>query len=50
MYYGRGHGISEQLEEAKSRAREARVLANRAASCGACLVESLTTEEELAEA
>jgi transposase InsO family protein len=50
MYFGRGQGIPEQLEVAKGRAREARVLANRAAVCGACLEDSLTTQEALAVA
>jgi transposase InsO family protein len=50
MYFGRGQGIPEQLEVAKGRAREARVLANRAAVCGACLEDSLSTQEALAVA
>jgi transposase InsO family protein len=47
MYFGRGQGIAEQLEAARCRAREARVLANRAASCGACLEERVVPEDLL---
>ncbi len=36
MYDGEGHGIPEQLETAKRRARAARLEANRVASCGVC--------------
>ena len=36
MYFGRGHRIAEHLDEAKKRARAARLQANRASSCGAC--------------
>ena len=50
MYFGRGQGIPEQLEAARSRAREARIQANRAASCGACLEESKMSEAVLVAA
>jgi len=50
MYFARGQGIAEQLEAAKSRAREARVQANRAVSCAGCPAEGRAREEALAAA
>lgn len=50
MYYGRAQRVAEQLEVAKSRAREARVQANRANSCGVCVDERRATNELFAAA
>ena len=50
MYSGRGHGIAEHLEEAKKRARAARLQANRASSCGACWQPAPMSEKTLAVA
>ena len=36
MSHGRGHGVAEHLEDAKKRARAARLQANRTTSCGLC--------------
>ena len=37
FYFGRSEGVREQLAEAWRKARTARLAANQAASCGACL-------------
>ncbi len=50
MYSGRGHGIAEHLEEAKKRARAARLQANRASSCGACWHPAPMSDKTLAVA
>ena len=36
MYYGRGKDVPDKLEAAKTRARAARLTANRAESCSVC--------------
>ncbi len=40
MYYGRGKDVPYKLEAAKTRARAARLTANRAESCSVCWVRS----------
>ena len=40
MYYGRGKDVPDKLEAAKTRARAARLTANRAESCSVCWVGS----------
>ncbi len=50
MYYSRGQDIPEKLEAAKVRARAARLMANRATSCSACLPGSDTSAGALAAA
>ena len=50
MYSGRGHGIAEHLEEAKKRARAARLQANRASSSGACWQPAPVSDKTLAVA
>ncbi len=50
MYYSRGQDIPEKLEAAKVRARAARLMANRATSCSACLPGSNTSAGALAAA
>jgi len=48
IYFGRGHRIAEHLDEAKKRARAARLQANRASSCGACRQPTPMSDKTLA--
>ena len=50
IYYRRDQRIAKQLEAAKSRARQARVQANRATSCAVCVDERPMREEVSAAA
>ena len=48
MYFGQGHGVSEEIEAAKKEARAARLQANRAVSCGICWQPAPTSRAALA--
>ncbi len=50
MYYGRGNDVPDKLEAAKTQARAARLMANRATSCRACWPGSDTRSGAMAAA
>ncbi len=50
MYYGRGKDVPDKLKAAKTRARAARLIANRGAACSVCSPGAETRSGALAAA